>query len=162
MEDAESAREARKLFRIFKSIDEYQAILHLVFYGEEELATLFHIISKFLYLLYWAFDNISVAAKINLLQLDWKGLHRIGLKIRFIALLVSLATFAYEIRFAGRVAGKEWKEHKSGILKAAKNMFDLLPAGKDSGMLGVVGERAACLGGLTSALISTYQIYHSH
>ena len=27
-------REARKLFRLFKSIDEYQAIVHLIFYGE--------------------------------------------------------------------------------------------------------------------------------
>jgi hypothetical protein len=29
----ESIRQARKLFRIFKSVDEYQAIVQLVFYG---------------------------------------------------------------------------------------------------------------------------------
>jgi hypothetical protein len=32
--NVESVRQARKLFRIFKSIDEYQAIIHLIFYGE--------------------------------------------------------------------------------------------------------------------------------
>lgn len=83
---------------MFKSIDEYQAILHLAFYGEEELTTLLHIISKFLYFIYWAIDNLSVAAKIKLFQLDWKAWHRVGLKVRFAALLLSILTFVYELK----------------------------------------------------------------
>lgn len=96
---AESIRQARKLFRIFKSIDEYQAIVQLVFYGEEELTTLFQVISKALYFFYWIFDNLSVAGKVKLFRLDWQRLHRIGLKIRFVALLVSLVSFAYQTAY---------------------------------------------------------------
>lgn len=141
---------------MFKSIDEYQAILQLVFYGEEEPTTLFQIISKLLYFFYWAFDNVSVAAKVKLLQLDWQKYHRIGLKIRFVALIVSLLTFVYQTQCKPMNA----KDHRSCTLKAAKNVFDLLPAGKDSGFLGKgLGERMISVGGLTSALISTYQIY---
>lgn len=70
--------------------------MQLVFYGEEELTTLFQVISKALYFFYWAFDNLSVAAKVKLFQLDWQKFHRIGLKIRFVALLVSLVSFAYQ------------------------------------------------------------------
>jgi len=45
-------------------------------------------------------------------------------------------------------------------LKAAKNLFDLLPAGKDSGFISAsIGERVVSVGGFISALISTYQIY---
>lgn len=143
------------MFRIFKSIDEYQAILHLAFYGEEELITLLHIISKFLYFIYWAIDNMSVAAKIKLFQLDWKAWHRVGLKVRFIALLLSIVTFAYELK----VKKFNDKDRDNNVLKVAKNVFDLLPAGKDSGIITGLNEYVTSLGGLTSALISTYQIY---
>jgi len=53
------------------------------------------------------------------------------------------------------------KEQRFNInLKAAKNVFDLLPAGKDSGILSPsMGEHITAVGGLISALISTYQIY---
>lgn len=95
----ESVRQARKLFRIFKSIDEYQAIIHLIFYGEEEISTLFKILSKLLYFFYWIFDNLSVAAKIKLFKLNWKKFHQIGLKLRFMALIVSIFTFVYQIKY---------------------------------------------------------------
>jgi hypothetical protein len=128
----------------------------LVLYGEEEIITVFYVISKFLYFLYWIFDNLSVAAKIKLFRLDWRKFHKIGLKIRFIALIVSILTFAYQMKF------KEMseKDRDSNILKAAKNIFDLFPAGKDSGFLSnTFGERVTSIGGLTSALISTYESY---
>lgn len=121
------------------------------------MITLFQIISKLLYFFYWAFDNLSVAAKIKLFQLDWQKYHRIGLRIRFVALLVSLLTFVYQ----SALKDMNTKEKRNITLKAAKNFFDLLPAGKDSSFLGsAFGERFVSVGGLTSALISTYQIYH--
>ena len=127
-----------------------------MFYGEEELTTLFQIISKFLYFLYWAFDNVSVAAKVKIFRLDWQKYHRIGLKIRFVALIVSLLSFVYQ----SRCKPLNPKDHRNCRLKAAKNLFDLLPAGKDSRFLGnCLGERVISVCGLTSALISTYQIY---
>jgi hypothetical protein len=105
--------------------------VHLIFYGEEELTTLFQVISKLLYFFYWAFDNLSVAAKVKLFQLDWQKYHRIGLKIRFVALLVSLLSFAYQTAYKPLTP----KDRRNYTLKAAKNFFDLLPAGKDSGFL---------------------------
>ncbi len=97
-----------------------------------------------------------MAAKIKILQLDWKKIHRIGVKIRFAALTVSILTFIYEIQFKKL----DEKSRKNSMLKAAKNIFDLLPAGKDSGLFGdVFGEKLTSIGGLTSALISTYQTY---
>lgn len=98
---------------------------------------------------------MSVAAKIKLFQLDWKAWHRVGLKVRFIALLLSIVTFAYELK----VKKFNDKDRDNNVLKVAKNVFDLLPAGKDSGIITGLNEYVTSLGGLTSALISTYQIY---
>lgn len=97
-----------------------------------------------------------MAARVKLFNLDHQKYHKIGLKIRFVALLLSLAIFLYEVQFK-----KVTKEQKLNInLKAAKNLFDLLPAGKDSGILSPkMGEHVTAMGGLISALISTYQIY---
>lgn len=92
---------------------------------------MFHIVSKFLYFLYWIIDNISVAAKIKLFKLDWQKYHQIGLKIRFTALLLSVLTFFYEIG----VKNPSKNEKQTFYLKLYKNLFDLLPAGKDSGLL---------------------------
>lgn len=153
--EAVGLREARKLFRLFKSIDEYQAILHLVFYGAEELSTVLHIFSKALYAVYWMLDNLSVAAKVKILTFKWKYLHRLALKVRFFALIVGVLTFCYELKVKG-LSGEE-KVNKS--LKAGKNLFDLLPAAKDSGLFPQVYETLAGLGGLVSAVVSTCQIY---
>lgn len=143
------------MFRLFKSIDEYQSVVHLVFYGEEELLTLFHIATKSLYFFYWVFDNISIAAKVKLFNLDSQRYHRVGVRIRLAALLLSVAVYFYEIRYKNHTP----EQRQSLDLKAAKNFFDLFPAGKDSGLAVGLGERVASIGGLVSALISTYQIY---
>lgn len=109
-----------------------------------------------MYFFYWILDNISVAARVKLFNLDHQKYHKIGLRIRFAALILSIAVFLYEVQF--KKATKQ--QTLNNKLKMAKNLFDLLPAGKDSGILSAsIGEHVTAFGGLISALISTYQIY---
>jgi len=54
-----------------------------------------------LYFVYWMLDNISVASKIKVLYFDWKALHRLALKVRFVALMIGVLTFLYELKVRG-------------------------------------------------------------
>ena len=90
----------------------------LVFFGEEELGTLLQLAYRGLYFIYWIIDNLSVAAKIKIFTADWKFLHALGLKIRVLALTVSLTSFAYQMRF------KEMSEEQRymSILKGCRDL----------------------------------------
>ena len=87
------------MFRIFKSVDEYQAIKELVFRGEEGFNTLLQIAYRICYYFYWIVDNLSVAAKIKIFRADWKPIHRWSLIIRCLALLISLFSTFYQLRY---------------------------------------------------------------
>lgn len=70
-------------------------MLQLIFHGREDLDTVLHILVKFGYFLYWFFDNISVAAKLKLFQLDHLKYGRIASSCRLFALLLSILAYAY-------------------------------------------------------------------
>ena len=51
-----------------------------------------------LYFLYWLLDNLSVAAKVKLLQFKWQYLHSLAIKVRFAALILGILIFFYELK----------------------------------------------------------------
>ena len=73
-------------------------------------------------------DNISVAAMIGIFRLDWLSLHRFSLKVRCVALVISILAFLYN-------NAKTEEEKNSTRLKAVRNLTDMLPAFKDSGLI---------------------------
>ena len=61
-------RDARKLFRLFKSLMEYQKILQLQKQKQPEHKKILGILARLGFLFYWLFDNLSILAKIKYLE----------------------------------------------------------------------------------------------
>lgn len=59
---------ARKLFRLFKSLVEYQKIQLLLKQKGPQHKKVINILCRLGFLLYWIFDNISILAKIKFFQ----------------------------------------------------------------------------------------------
>ncbi len=85
------------MFRLFKSVDEFQAIKQLLFFGEMDTKTILLMAYHFCYFLYWIVDNLAITAKVKILRSSWHPLHALSLKVRFVALMVSLATFVHSL-----------------------------------------------------------------
>mmetsp|Transcript_41677 Transcript_41677/g.40045 ORF Transcript_41677/g.40045 Transcript_41677/m.40045 type:complete len:131 (+) Transcript_41677:120-512(+) len=64
----EGMRDARKLFRLFKSLVEYQKILVLLKQKQSDYKKVINILSRLSFLCYWVFDNLSILAKIKFLE----------------------------------------------------------------------------------------------
>ena len=180
-------RDARKLFRLFKSINEYQKISKLLSKIEEdEFAFYFNVLNRLCFLGYWFFDNLQILSKINFLKLDAKKNAQIGSLFWFFALIFSLILdlrnlikISHEqIQIENYLANcredevdgrknqlKVLKQKKKDVvLNIIKYLGDLIPASQGSEIApkllkinfndGIIG-----LGGLVSALITSYQLY---
>jgi len=64
---------------------------------------------------------------IGIFRIDWRALHKFSLKVRCAALVISILAFLYN-------NPKTIEEKKSARLKAVRNLTDMLPAFKDSGL----------------------------
>lgn len=85
-------RDARKLFRLFKSFKEYAKLLEILGKKDsmktEDLAL--SAATRIFFLFYWLFDNLSILTKLGLLKMDAKELSKRGSSCWFIALLSTL------------------------------------------------------------------------
>lgn len=61
-------RDARKLFRLFKSLIEYQKIQMLLKQKQAEHKKILNILTRLGFLLYWIFDNIQILSKVKFLN----------------------------------------------------------------------------------------------
>lgn len=61
-------RDARKLFRLGKSIVEYQKIMQLNNQKSPQHKKILNILSRLGFLFYWIFDNIQILAKVKFLE----------------------------------------------------------------------------------------------
>jgi peroxin-11B len=82
-------RDARKLFRLFKSVNEAKKIKDLL--GQERnVDNILNIIIRGFFLLYWFFDNLNILSKIKILNEDPKKMAKIGATFWLLALLTNL------------------------------------------------------------------------
>lgn len=90
-------RDARKLFRLFKSVKEYGKLLELIAKKDTMLIQDFALnaLTRIFFLLYWLYDNLNILSKLGLLKMDAKELAKKGSTCWFIALL---ATFVLTIK----------------------------------------------------------------
>jgi len=180
-------RDARKLFRLFKSINEYQKISKLLNKIEEdEFAFYFNILNRLGFLGYWFFDNLQILSKVNFLKLDAKKNAKIGAIFWFFALIFALVL---ELRNLIRVSHEQIqiekdlansredeidvKKNKLKILKQKKKEIvlnlikfvgDLITAAQGSEIAPKLlkinfNDGWVGLGGLVSAIITSYQLY---
>lgn len=82
-------RDARKLFRLLKSVNEGKKIKDLLG-SEMTIDNLLNIIVRGFFLLYWFFDNLNILSKIKILSQDPKKMAKIGSTFWLLALLTNL------------------------------------------------------------------------
>ena len=83
-------KDARKLFRLFKSLNEFKKILDIVEKGDKPTDLVLKLITRVGFLLYWMFDNLAILSKIKVLSFDAKSIGKKGSTCWFIALFSTL------------------------------------------------------------------------
>ncbi len=83
-------KDARKLFRLFKSINEYKKILDLLQKKNDTPTLVLNLLVRVGFLCYWIFDNLTILSKIKILDFDAKEMARTGANFWFLALLANL------------------------------------------------------------------------
>jgi hypothetical protein len=180
-------RDARKLFRLFKSLNEYQKISKLLAKIEEdEFAFYFNLLNRLGFLGYWFFDNLQILSKVGFVKLDAKHQGKVGAIFWFFALIFGLVL---EIRNFIKISHEQIQiekylancredevdvkknqlkvirnKKKECVLNIIKQVGDLITAGQGSEIAPKIfkinfNDFWVGIGGLTSALITSYQLY---
>lgn len=82
-------RDARKLFRLLKSVNEAKKIKDLLAQPINSEACL-NIVIRGFFLFYWLFDNLNILSKIKILNYDSKQMAKIGASFWLLGLLTNL------------------------------------------------------------------------
>jgi len=180
-------RDARKLFRLLKSVNEYHKILQILSKGaEDEIDYYLQILNRLFFAGYWFFDNLVILCTVKFLKHDAKKLNKTGMIFWFLALVVgliqSIRMLIYlnhrEIKILKSIseAKEEDLENKKKTLRTIRNQKkdqylnilkqfgDLIPASQGSEIVPKLFKRnfndgMIGLGGFVSAVITSYQIY---
>lgn len=83
-------KDTRKIFRLFKSIIEYQKLVAILLDDDDNLLKIFRILAQILFLFYWLFDNISILCKIKLLKGNYAKYNKLTSIFWTLSLLVSV------------------------------------------------------------------------
>ena len=82
-------RDARKLFRLFKTVNEVKKIKDLL-NGSMNTETYLNIGVRGFFGVYWFFDNLNILSKIKLLSFDNKQMAKYGASFWLLALVTNL------------------------------------------------------------------------
>lgn len=82
-------RDARKLFRLFKTVNEAKKIKDILA-QELTVDAAFNIAVRGLFGVYWLFDNLNILSKIKILNYDPKSMAKWGATFWLLALLINL------------------------------------------------------------------------
>lgn len=176
-----AAGDARKMFRLAKSLNEYETITKLLNNpGLDTVATILQLLARSSFFIYWIFDNLTILSKIKVLKFEAKSWSRPGMTCWFIGILFSLlllirnllGSFAQESALRSFAKTPETNEKIDKLLAARKilylnilkNLGDLMPAATGSEIpQRLIGrgfpERWCGLGGMLSSAISVYQTW---
>lgn len=116
--------------------------------------TVLQILYHLCYFVYWIVDNLTIAAKVKIIRINWKPLHALSLKIRCLALIVSLTTFLNSLQ-----EGIPEEQKGNAWIKAGRDILDLFPASKDAQLFSSLDEKIVSIGGLASSLLSSYMVF---
>ncbi len=84
-------RDARKLFRLFKSLNEFKKIKELVS-GKNgiNIDVILNVLVRGSFMIYWLFDNLAILSKIKVLEKDPKPYGKLGASFWLLALVFNL------------------------------------------------------------------------
>lgn len=177
-----ASADARKMFRLAKSINEYDTISKLLAGSNPDSTTMtLQLLARSSFFIYWIFDNLSILSKIRVLQVDAKTWSKPGMTAWMIGILFSLVmlvrnllnSYAQESQLRSAPSkGAETTEkldkllaaRKVTILNILKNLGDFMPASTGSEIPKRLfgrgfSERWCGFGGALSAAISCYQAW---
>jgi peroxin-11B len=175
----EGMKTARKLFRLFKTLNEYHKFMEIVGKGSLDQIALLNAASRVAFGLYWIFDNLSILSSVKFLGYDAKQMNKYGSFWWFVALVlgqaVALLTLADLATEEAQLRKKEKNEDTKKQLDAlqAKKFVQYLNVIKQLGDM-VTSSQAIELpakfgfnfneghigvGGFVSAVITMYQLY---
>lgn len=175
----ENMKTARKLFRLFKSINEYQKLTDILHKEGLTQIDMLEAAARVAFLLYWFFDNLSVLSSVKFLKMDAKQMNKYGSFWWFVALCLGQAVSILKL---AELAGEESqirKREKSdetrkllhqvqvkrfaeflNIIKQAGDMVTSSQAIELPNKFGFTfNEGHIGLGGFVSAVITMYQLY---
>jgi hypothetical protein len=169
-----ASRDARKMFRLFKSVHEYDTIVKAQLNPSlKPFPKLMTILSRAAFFVYWIFDNLGMFATIKLIKKDPKPLTKTAMTAWFVALVFTLINalknladcYSEELLSKDRslTPAKTPSNKTTHYINLAKTLGDMLPAAAGSGIaekLGIkINDRLAGLGGLVSGAIACYQAW---
>eukprot|EP01015_Nassula_variabilis_P019988 TRINITY_DN3429_c0_g1_i2.p1 TRINITY_DN3429_c0_g1~~TRINITY_DN3429_c0_g1_i2.p1 ORF type:complete len:238 (-),score=16.32 TRINITY_DN3429_c0_g1_i2:68-781(-) len=86
-----SMRDARKLFRLFKALNEYHKIQQLLGKkSDDDIETLLQILNRLFFMLYWGFDNMVILCTIKFIKKDKAQYNRLGCTSWLLGLVIGL------------------------------------------------------------------------
>eukprot|EP00359_Climacostomum_virens_P006469 CAMPEP_0204902548 /NCGR_PEP_ID=MMETSP1397-20131031/3736_1 /ASSEMBLY_ACC=CAM_ASM_000891 /TAXON_ID=49980 /ORGANISM="Climacostomum Climacostomum virens, Strain Stock W-24" /LENGTH=223 /DNA_ID=CAMNT_0052071071 /DNA_START=1582 /DNA_END=2253 /DNA_ORIENTATION=+ len=176
-----ATRDARKIFRLFKTLHEIEAIMKaLATCHTFNIDTALTVLSRISFGIYWILDNLSILGSIKLFTYDTKPIAKHGMTAWLAAILFSAAgtlkklieSYNEEDSLRKRKPDMETREalkklgneRKNNFLNLLKNLGDFFPAANGSQLpLELIGrnidERLCGLGGLLSGAIACYQAW---
>lgn len=176
-----AAGDARKMFRLAKSINEYDTIMKLLNNpGLDSVAMILQLLARSSFFIYWILDNLVILSKIKVIKFQAKSWSRPGMTAWFIGIIFSLlllirnllGSFAQESALRSYAKTPETNEKIEKLLAARKilylnilkNLGDMMPAATGSEIpQRLVGrgfpERWCGFGGMLSSAISVYQTW---
>jgi hypothetical protein len=160
-------QDARKFFRLFKSLQELKNIndkIKDLLWKKDKIPILLEIISRLGFLVKWVFDNLYILAMINLIQSNGgtsKFAYYSNVGFLF-GLLWGIVKNLYEI--LNTLGKRDLKECLRNLIELVGKLGDLIPASNGVGLSkrllgyqfndGLVG-----LGGAVSALASMWSLW---
>lgn len=172
-------KSARKLFRLFKSVNEYKKIMDIL--GKKSLSQtdMLNAASRLCFLLYWFFDNLVVLSSTKFLKYDAKQMNKYGAFWWFLGLVLGQAVaFITLSELAEKEAALRKKERNDDTKKALKEIQvkkftqylniikqtgDMITSSQAIELPAKFGfnfnDGAVGLGGFTSAVVTMYQLY---
>ncbi len=86
-------RDARKLFRLFKTLNEYKKIDDIIKKNPQmNVNNILAILTRAFFGVYWIYDNLNILSKIKIINKDPKAYAKTGSLFWLFALLINLIT----------------------------------------------------------------------
>merc|ERR1712032_1321771 len=161
-------RDSRKIFRMFKSINEYNFInkkINDFVWAKNKTPIVFDILSKVGFFFYWIFDNIQILSTIKFLSADPTFHAKLGALCWFFGGLFAICRLVYDL--VQELSKKNEEKNEKIILKILIDLLgrfgDLLIAANGCGLMLIIGKplNDGVLGicGLIASLISLMNMY---
>lgn len=91
-------RDARKLFRLFKTVNEYKKIEDIIIKNPElNLPNILAIMTRAFFGVYWIFDNLNILSRLKIIEKDPKPYAKKGAFFWLLALITNLVIVIREI-----------------------------------------------------------------